>query len=104
MLPMSQELDPLNPDSSKAVAKAVEDIEVSLDFKPYLEAVQKGSDRTRSTVYVLLTMVAIAFTSYRSTSNPDWLDLRLTKLQLASACVKDKSGGDLVNNDGSLFS
>lgn len=61
------------------------------DFKPYLEAANIASDRTRSTVYVLVVAVVIVFTTYRQTIFPDWLDARLLMLQTAAACLKEKT-------------
>jgi hypothetical protein len=60
------------------------------DFKPYLEASTNASQRTRSTVYVLVVAVVIIFIGYRQTVAPDWLDLRLAQFQLASACRKER--------------
>lgn len=56
------------------------------DFKLYLDAVNAASQRTRSTVYVLVAILVLTLTAYRNTSNPDWIDARLAHLQLASAC------------------
>ena len=61
----------------------------SPDFKPYLEASTNASQRTRSTVYVLVVAVVIVFIGYRQTVAPDWLDARLAQFQLASACRKE---------------
>ena len=57
------------------------------DFKLYLDAVNAASQRTRSTVYVLVAIVVLMLTAYRNTSKPDWIDSRLAYLQLASACI-----------------
>ncbi len=73
------------------VTKSVGSIEEKIDFKPYLDAVNAGSNRTRSTVYVLVAMTVIILTGYRNTTSPDWLDQRLAKFQMTSACVKENS-------------
>lgn len=64
--------------------------EADADFKPYLEAANIASDRTRSTVYVLVIAVVIVFIAYRQTIFPDWLNARLLMLQTAAACLKEK--------------
>lgn len=61
-----------------------------IDFRPYLEAANLASLRTRSTAYVLVVAVVIIFTTYRHTITPDWLDARLTKLQTAFVCMTEK--------------
>lgn len=60
-------------------------------FKLYFEAVNAASQRTRATAYVLLATVLIIFTAYRTTADPGWMELRLTRLQLASACLAEQS-------------
>jgi hypothetical protein len=97
---MSQTENSLPDGAADSVTKVLKDIEEEIDFKSYLDAVNAGSNRTRSTVYVLVAMVVIIFTGYRNTTMPDWLDQRLGKFQLASACVKENSATDecITNN------
>lgn len=64
-------------------------IAADIDFRPYLEAANMASQRTRSTVYVLIVAVVMIFTAYRNTTYPDWLDARLLQFQTASACLKE---------------
>jgi len=65
------------------------------EFKLYLDAVNSASQRTRSTIYVLVAIGVLTLTAYRNTSKPDWVDSRLAQLQLASACVE--KGGPFTN-------
>jgi hypothetical protein len=60
-----------------------------IDFKLYLDAVNAGSQRTRSTLYVLVAILVIILTAYRNTSSPDFLDARLAHFQMASACIEE---------------
>lgn len=78
----------------QSVSASMHGIEEQIDFKPYLDAVNAGSNRTRATVYVLLALAVLVLTGYRYTTSPDWLDQRLAQFQLASACVKDQSWGE----------
>ncbi len=69
------------------------------EFKLYLDAVSSASQRTRSTIYVLVAIGVLTLTAYRNTSKPDWVDSRLAHLQLASACVER---GELFTLDCSV--
>lgn len=77
--------------SADVVSEAKDLIAADIDFRPYLEAANMASQRTRSTVYVLIVAVVMIFTAYRNTTYPDWLDARLLQFQTASACLKEGS-------------
>jgi hypothetical protein len=70
-------------------------IATDVDFKPYLEAVNSASQRTRSIIYVLIAALLLMFTALRNTVYPDWTDARLSRLQLALGCVRQ--GGSFDN-------
>ncbi len=95
---MSQNDGSVDPNTHETVVKSVTRIEEEIDFKPYLDAVNAGSSRTRSTVYVLVAMAVIILTGYLNTTSPDWLDQRLAKFQLAAACVKENSLTECITN------
>lgn len=58
-------------------------------FKPYLEAVETASQRTRSILYALMIAMIAIFAAYRNTATPDWIDARLQQLQMAYACLQN---------------
>lgn len=72
----------------------IESIASDVDFKPYLDAVNMASQRSRYVVYVLVAAVLLISTAYRNTSFPDWTDSRLTRLQEASTCIEAKLEDD----------
>jgi hypothetical protein len=69
--------------------KDVESIARDIDFKPYLEAMNTASSRTRSVIFVLIGALLVVIAAFRDTSYPDWTDARLAQMQLASACIKN---------------
>jgi hypothetical protein len=71
----------------------IQKIATGEDFKPYLDAVSAASQRTRFTIYVLIAALLMMITTFRNTNYPDWINSRLTQLQLASACLQDNSSG-----------
>jgi hypothetical protein len=99
---MSPKNDSVAPTGADSVATAVTGIEEELDFKPYLDAVNAGSSRTRSTVYVLVAMTVIILTGYRNTASPDWIDKRLEQFQIASACARQNNPPDCNTVDPSM--
>ncbi len=84
----------MTPENSDTLTSVVSEelIAADIDFRPYLEAANMASQRTRSTVYVLIVAVVMIFTAYRNTTYPDWLDARLLQFQTASACLKEGQG------------
>lgn len=67
---MDQEISDTKPSAN------VDLIAADIDFKPYLEVANVASQRTRSTIYVLIVALVMIFTAFRNTTYPDWLDAR----------------------------
>ncbi|MGC4043388.1 MAG: hypothetical protein QM758_06255 [Armatimonas sp.] len=67
---------------------AIQSIAKDVDFKPYLDAVTKSSERSRSTLYFIFVVSVVVFTTGRAHVMPAWQYSRLTRLQIAQSCLK----------------
>jgi len=56
------------------------------NFKPYLEAVIKSGDRTRTFIYVMILINFCILTVVLNSIAPDWNDVRLNRLETVLAC------------------
>lgn len=85
----TQNITPQQENHGHQTENNAESIAAHDDFKPYLESVIRGATRTRSIIYVLVAALLLVFTAYRTTTSPDWTDLRLARLQQASVCYEN---------------
>ena len=66
-------------------------------FKPYLEAVSKSGDRTRTFIYVMILVNFCILAAILNSIGPDWNDLRLEKLKIALACSPSSTDSECTH-------
>ena len=57
------------------------------DFQPYLDAVVKSGERTRSIIYVTLLVTFFVACGLRNFDFPDWDELRLNNMEQNYHCI-----------------
>jgi hypothetical protein len=61
------------------------------EFKPYLDAVTKSGDRTRTFIYISVIINFCILAAVLNGIAPDWNDVRLKRLNKALDCLMTTS-------------